>query len=306
MYDNGGMTQPSGINPYGAIDLAALAKQREAQQRAAQSVGDEPTAASSVIEVTDLTFEQDVVQRSMVVPVVLDFWATWCEPCKQLSPILERFAEQDAGRWVLATIDVDANQQLAAAAQVQSIPTVMVVWQGQVIPGFSGALPEASVREFLNQVIGLAGEAPLPEQPEEAVDDAELDAADDALASGDFEGAAAVYRKRLAESPDDVGAKQGLARVELLQRTAGHTLEKAVPAAAAQPGDLSAQLLAADLELLAGLIQAAFDRLIDLVGLTAGDERKQVTDHLVGLLDLVGNEEPIVLDTRRRLASALF
>jgi len=163
--DNGPMTQqPGTFNPYGAVDLAVLAQQRQAQQQAA-GVKTELAARAAqsgdvvtVVEVTEATFEQEVIARSATVPVVLDFWADWCAPCKQLSPTLERMAQQDAGAWVLATVDVDANQQLSAAAQVQSIPTVMVVWQGQVIPGFSGALPEQQVRAFLDQVLALVGQ----------------------------------------------------------------------------------------------------------------------------------------------------
>src|SRR5207244_11960887 len=93
--------------------------------------------------------------RSSTVPVVIDFWATWCGPCKQLSPILEKLAVEAAGAWVLATIDTDANPRISQAFQIQSIPTVFVVWQGQLIPGFTGALPEADVRSFVEQVAAL-------------------------------------------------------------------------------------------------------------------------------------------------------
>ena len=122
--------------------------------------------------------------------------------CKQLSPILERFAAGDAGTWVLAKVDVDANPQLAAAAQVQSVPTVMVVWQGQVIPGFTGALPEAQVRDFLDQVIALAGPVPPGAPDDEAVaEDPELHAADDALARDDLDGAEAAYEQCSRRDP---------------------------------------------------------------------------------------------------------
>ena len=93
--------------------------------------------------VTEATFQADVVDRSFAVPVVIDFWATWCGPCKQLSPILEKLAVEADGAWVLVTVDTDANPRLSQAFQIQSIPTVFVVWQGQLIPGFVGALPEA-------------------------------------------------------------------------------------------------------------------------------------------------------------------
>ena len=313
LYDNGGMTSlPGNFNPYGAVDLAALAKQREAKERAEAAreggsvASPAAAAAPNVFDVSDVTFDVDVVQRSMLVPVVIDFWADWCGPCKQLSPILERFAEQDGGTWVLAKVDVDANPQLSAAAQVQSIPTVMVVWQGQVIPGFAGALPESQVRDFLNQVIALSGEVAEGVPEAEPAIDPELAAADSALEHDDLDGAAAAYEQILAERPGDPDATQGLAQVRLLQRTEGQQRADVVAAAAANPTDVAAQTLASDVDLMAGDVDAAFDRLLSLVGAVDGDARDQAKSHLLGLLDLVGNEDPRVLAARRRLASALF
>ena len=302
------MTSPTGsFNPYGAIDLAALAKQREAQERASSAPGTDESTAPVVIDVGDTTFEQEVVQRSMTVPVVIDFWATWCEPCKQLSPILERFAAEDSGRWVLAKVDVDANPQLSTAAQVQSIPTVMVVWQGQVIPGFTGALPEAQVRDFLNQVVALAGDLPPKQEEVEPELDPALEAADQAMQQNDLSAAAAAYEQLLKERPGDIDALRGLAQVDLLRRTEGHDLASVL--AKADATDVSSQLLAADLELLAGDVQAAFDRVLALLGglaETDGEGKEQAKSHLLALLDLVGNDDPRVLAARRSLASTLF
>ena len=121
------------ISGYGAVDLGALAAAREAQaqaeQRAASRAAD-PSAPSVVIDVTDASFQADVMELSMQVPVVLDLWATWCQPCRTLSPILERLAEAAGGRWVLAKVDVDANPAIAQAFQVQSIPSVFAVVGG--------------------------------------------------------------------------------------------------------------------------------------------------------------------------------
>jgi putative thioredoxin len=311
------MTVPTGssFNPYGAVDLGALAQARQAQEQAeaararAAADGSAGQNVATVIDVTDATFQADVLERSMLVPVVIDFWAEWCGPCKQLSPILERFAIEDAGSWVLAKVDVDANPQLSAAAQVQSIPAVLVVWQGQVIPGFQGALPEAQVRDFLNQVIALTGATPgatPADDPASAEpDDPELSAADDLLTRGDIDGAEAAYRAILAKRPDDSEAKRALGSVTLLKRTASLDLNDVMTRADGSD-DVVVNCEAADLELLGGDPNASFTRLIDLIRRISGKDREVAKDHLLELLDLVGNEAPEVLAARRQLASALF
>jgi putative thioredoxin len=311
---------PSGFNPYGAVDLAALAQARQAREKAeavraqrqaqaaapATGAADPNAGGSTVVDATDANFQAEVLERSMTVPVVLDFWAEWCGPCKQLSPVLERLAVEDAGAWVLAKVDVDANPQLSAAAQVQSIPTVMVVWQGQVIPGFMGAVPEAQVRDFLDQVIALGGTAPGAAAGDAVEpEDPELLAADEALARDDLDAAEAAYRQILATRPDHVDARQGLASITLLKRTQGLDLAGA-RAAADGTDEVSAHTVAADLELLNGQVTESFDRLVELVRRTDGADREAAKEHLLELLELVGNDDPAVLAARRALASALF
>ncbi len=308
------MSQPPlGPALYGAVDLSALRRPATPPAGAAGGGAGSPgtgAAAGVVVDVTEATFEQEVLARSQTVPVVIDFWAEWCGPCKQLSPVLERQAVADAGAWVLAKVDVDANPQLSAAAQVQSIPTVLVVWQGQVIPGFTGALPEAQVRDFLDQVVAIAGAVP-PAGADgevgagEAPEDPALLAADDALARDDLDAAEAAYRDILAARPDHLEARQGLASVTLLRRTEGIDLATA-KASAASSDDVAAHTVVADLELLAGEVSASFDGLIAYIRRSSGAERDAAKDHLLELLDLVGNEDPRVLAARRALASALF
>jgi putative thioredoxin len=299
-----------GINPHGAVDLAALAQARQVQEQAAQAraglvarAGATGEAEPAALEVTEANFEAEVVERSMTVPVVLDFWADWCAPCKQLTPVLEQLVAADGGAWVLGTVDVDANPQLAAAAQVQSIPTVMVAWQGQFAPGFTGALPEAQVRLFIDEVLAVAGTAP---EVAEAVDEAEISAADAAMMAGDLDAAETAYRAALAERPGDAEAAAGLVQVDLLRRTQGVEPAAARQRANGAPADVDAQILVADLDLLEGQVAAALDRLIDTVVATDGDDRERARVHLLELFDLVGAADPAVLAARTRLASALF
>lgn len=302
----------------GAIDLSAL------------NGGGQPQAAPGaagggfVIDVSEATFQSEVLTRSMSVPVVIDFWATWCEPCKTLSPILERMATQYDGRFVLAKIDVDANQAIAQAAQVQSIPTVVAVLRGQLVPMFQGAIPEAQVKQVLDQLLemavanGVAGRSdPIPGAtqqaegaPEAEVEEEPIDprfeAAYDAINAGDFDKAAAAYQQVLAEAPADAEAKAGLAQVELLRRTSGSDPGAAVAAADADPSDVDAQLLAADIEVVSGRVDQAFNRLIGTVRRVFGDDRERVRARVVELFDIVGGADPRVVKARSALASALF
>ena len=139
--------QPQQFSLYGAADLGARQTAAQRRQQQAARPGDDATpadgASAAVFDTGDETFTVDVVERSRSVPVILDLWAEWCGPCKQLSPVLEKLATEAAGQWVLAKVDVDANPQLSAALRVQSIPMVVAVIGGQMVDGFLGALPEA-------------------------------------------------------------------------------------------------------------------------------------------------------------------
>jgi putative thioredoxin len=154
------MTQPRDFSMAGAIDLGARQAAAKRREQAAQAPGD--AGSGYVFEVTDATFNTDVVGRSQAAPVIVDLWAEWCEPCKQLGPILEKLAAEAAGDWLLAKVDVDANPQLAAALQVQSIPMVVAVIGGQLVDGFLGALPEAQVRQWIGQILQVADQLGMP------------------------------------------------------------------------------------------------------------------------------------------------
>jgi putative thioredoxin len=295
----------------GAVDLAAVKARSEAAARA-QAVpppsadGPAGVPGSAVVDVSEATFQAEVLDRSFQVPVVLDLWAEWCGPCKQLSPVLERLAEEGGGSWVLAKVDVDANPALAQALRVQGIPAVKAVWQGQLVAEFTGAIPEPDARAFVTELVRATSGGAVPGGGEEQpADDPRLDAAEAALDRGDLAAAEAAYQAILDEQPDHPDAGLALRQVQLFRR-AEQAGPDALAAAEAVPDDVAAQLRAADFLLGTGQVDAAFDRLIDVVRRTAGEDRDRAREHLVELFAIVGDQDPRVGAARRKLTAALF
>ncbi|MFF0448525.1 tetratricopeptide repeat protein [Streptomyces sp. NPDC004609] len=322
--------QPRNMSMSGVVDLAALkaaseakAKAEQARAEAARQGGGGAVAPSSlVIDVDEAGFERDVIQRSAEVPVVLDFWAEWCQPCKQLSPLLERLTQEYNGRFVLAKIDVDANQMLMQQFGIQGIPAVFAVVAGQALPLFQGAAPEEQIRQTLDQLIqvaeqrfGLTGVAvdpdaegaePAPVQEPAGPYDALLEAAVQALDAGDFGGAVQAYRNVLSDDPGNTEAKLGLAQAELLRRVGDLDPQKVRQDAAEKPDDVTAQIAAADLDLVGGHVEDAFGRLVETVRRTAGEDRDAARVRLLELFEVVGGDDPRVTAARSALARVLF
>lgn len=320
--------QPRNMSMSGVVDLAAVKAAGEAKQKAEEARAQREQQAAGqngasgggalVVDVDEATFEREVLQRSAQAPVVIDFWAEWCEPCKQLGPLLERLAQEYAGSFVLAKIDVDRNQMLFQQFGVQGIPAVFAVIAGQALPLFQGAAPEAQVRGVLDQLVQVAKErfgvvgaqvAPdaeegqaAPQQPK----DPKLAAAEAALEAGDLSGAVQAYRNVLSEEPAHAEAKVGLARAELLQRVQGLDERQARKDAADRPDDVAAQLAVADLDLVGGHVEDAFDRLVDTVRRTAGEDRDRARVRLLEQFEAIGPEDPRVVKARGALARVLF
>jgi len=310
------------MNLQGAIDLGAVAAAREAQAKAAQAAAQraaDPVASNLIIDVTTTSFEADVIARSMTVPVVVDLWATWCEPCKQLSPILEKLALEYDGRWILAKVDVDAEQQIAAAFQVQSIPAVFVVIGGQVAPMFQGAMPESQVRQVLEALLleaekaGITGRVEIDpgatqdpsdvNQEKQLPSDPRFDAAEAALESGDWDMAAQAYKEILAVSPSDAIAKIGLLNVNLLQRTDGRDLTADIDNLTLETESV---LRAGDSTFLMGEFADAFALLIEHLRNVSGAERDQTRERVLELFEIAGPSDPAVVKARIALTNALF
>ncbi|WP_209648321.1 tetratricopeptide repeat protein [Kibdelosporangium banguiense] len=309
----------------GAVDLSALKARADAVRQAPSRPAAAPPAGGGapaaggpfVFDVTEATFQQDVVERSLQVPVVVDLWAEWCGPCKQLSPVLERLANAGGGAWVLAKVDVDANQRIAQLFGVQSIPTIVAIAGGQPVDAFSGAQPEPQIRQWIGALLDAlrdrlpgiaAAEAAAGGAPQEVAEepvDPRLIEAEDAFERGDFAAAEQAYQRILDVEPANEEVKAALAQVRFTARAEAAD-PSTVGKADADPGDLDAQLAAADVEVAQQQVDEAFARLIKAVRNSAGEDRDRVRSHLVELFGLFPSDDPRVAKARRDLASALF
>jgi putative thioredoxin len=309
------MTQQPFSRP-GAVDLSGL------QGAAGSASADRTERAKAIsgaytLQVDDQNF-QSVLESSMNAAVLLAFYSPSRSPeSVQLADDLQTLSNEFEGRFLLGRVDIDAAPQIAQAVQVPSVPYVFLVAQGRPMPLLQSAAPVEDLRTAITQVLqqlttgGFTGRhqprgGDVDAETGEEVLDPRYVPAQDALERGDIEAAVAEYQKLVDANPADTEAAAGLAMARLLQRTAGVDLNEAREAAAASPDDVAAQTLVADLDLLGGHVDDAFNRLIDLVRRTTEDNRDRARTHLIGLFGAVGDADPRVQRARRDLASALF
>ena len=296
------------------------------------------TGAGDLVKDTNTaSFRADVLDASMQVPVIVDFWAPWCGPCKQLGPIIEKAVKDARGAVRLVKINVDESQELAAQMRIQSIPAVYAFFQGRPVDGFVGAQPESALKQFIQKLAKLgAGEAgPSP------IDEA-LEHADAALKAGDHEAASAIYSQVLEHEPDNLKAISGLVRClvaagdldqaktfldQVPPAQAGDAaisaaraqleLAQAGQKAAGQSQELQARVDAnpKDFEARFALAQALFaggdkeggvDHLLEIIRLNRAWNEEAARKELVKFFEAMGPTDPLTLSSRRRLSSILF
>jgi len=322
------MPPPPAGNLRGAVDLSSLVNRAAPGAPGAAGAGAPAGGApgapagvvpSLVLEGTDANFTQ-FIELSNSVPVIVDLRAEWAEQSKELSAVLTRVVTSYAGRLVLVGVEVEANPQLAQAFQAQSVPTVAALVGGRPVSLFQGSYPEQEVRAVVEQVLQLAAqngvtgtvtvegadpdaapaepvEEPLPPHHAEAYE---------AISQGDYATAIAEYQTAIAQNPRDALAVAGLAQVKLLARLQDKSLDEIRAAAAADPSDLEAQLLVADLDVSGGHIDDAFDRLLTLFPKQDQAGKDLIRTRLLELFEVVGTDDPRVAAARRRLAGLLY
>ncbi|HEY8307411.1 MAG TPA: tetratricopeptide repeat protein [Lapillicoccus sp.] len=313
----------------GAVDLSALKRPAAPARGAGPGAPGDPAGATEagattglLVTGSDATF-QDFVNASLRYPVVVVLWSSRLPDSGDFVKVMGGLAASNQGRFQVVSVDVDENPGLLRALQVEQVPMTIALLQGRPLPLFVGPLLPQEVQPVIDELLQVAvqngvtgrvtpASAADAAAAEEADEDVEpelpphIAAAYDAIETGDLAAAATAYEQALAENPADAEAKAGLAQVGLMRRTEGVDPVAARAAAAADPTDVPAQILVADLDLLGGHVEDAFARLVDTVRATSGDERNQAREHLLELFEVVGSGDERVTAGRRALMSALF
>ena len=272
------------------------------------SLGKPPVDTSTPmpgLEVTAENLQPEILPLSNSKPVVILCWSARSAESVSTLRALGNLEAADSGKWVLATVDIDTQAPVAQALQARTIPYGVVFIGGQAIPFLEQALSESQLREVITKILTLASQQGIGEEPLEPTEPEE-DEALAALDQGDYATAEAAYKKLLARKPNDNFAKLGLAQVQLLIRTEGLDGQKIMEDAIKNPEDITIQLQCADVEVMSGYLEPAFERLLHLVVLLDGAEQKLVKDRLLELFGLVDPADPRVIKARASLANALF
>lgn len=299
----------------GAVDLSGLGQTPPAPPAGSGAGAGAPGGSGVRMDATEANF-QDAVMSTREVAALVVLWSAAHPETEQAVTNAVTIASQQDGRLRVIAVDVQANPQVAAAFQAQQIPMTLGLIGGQPVPLFAGVQPADQLAPVVAELLkvasqnGVTGRIPdaggSEQEPAEPPVDPRFEAAFDAVEAGDYDTAIGAYEQVLKESPADEEAKAGLAQVKLLKRVSAADMGQAREAAAANPSDVDAQLLAADFDLVGGHVEDAFSRLVDLVRRTADDERNAVRTHLLELFEIVGPKDERVVKARRALMSALF
>ena len=277
-----------------AFDLSSLTKPKV-----------DPTTPLPGIEVSVENLSSDILPLSLVRPVIVLMWSPRSKESVDMVNVLGKLEIDYKEAFALARVDIEAHPQVAQAFQTKSIPYAVAIIAEQMVPLFEQAYPEAQVRMVMDKVLTLASEQGIGQAPVEQMEAEEIEAME-ALEAGNYVAAEEAYKKWLSRKPSENLAKLGLAQTQLLIRTEGLDLEVVIDESTKNPGDISLQLKAADVEIVNGGVEAAFTRLLHAVRATTGDDRAKVKDHLLMLFALVDTNDPRLVSARKELASALF
>ena len=277
-----------------AFDLSSLTKPKV-----------DPSTPLPGIEVSVENLSSDILPLSLVRPVIVLMWSPRSKESIEMVNVLGKLEIDYKEAFALARVDIEAHPQVAQAFQTKSIPYAVAIIAEQMVPLFEQAYPEAQVRMVMDKVLTLASEQGIGQAPVEQMEAEEIEAME-ALEAGNYVAAEEAYKKWLSRKPSENLAKLGLAQTQLLIRTEGLDLEVVIGESTKNPGDISLQLKAADVEIVNGGVEAAFTRLLHAVRATTGDDRAKVKDHLLKLFALVDPNDPRLVSARKELASALF